>query len=42
MFIRKRKIKGIAYYDICEKKDGKLRVILYLGTIEKIMQKFSS
>jgi len=40
MFIRKRKIKGTAYYDICKKENGKFEVVLYLGTIETIIKKF--
>ena len=44
-FIRKKKIKGYAYYYIVEgvytKKDKlKQKVLRYLGTVENVLKKF--
>ena len=36
MFIRKTKVKGKTYWQIVEVVEGKQKLLLHLGTVEKI------
>ncbi len=36
MFLRKTKVKGKTYYQIVEVVDSKQKLLLHLGTVEKI------
>ena len=40
MFLRKTKVKGKVYYQIVEVVDGKQKLLLHLGTVEKILVTF--
>lgn len=39
MFLRKTKVKGNIYWQIVETVDGKQKVKLHLGTVEKIYER---